>query len=361
MGAYQTRKRVEGMSTQPWYTTREIVKLALDVKASAQADWQIDDAIESASRLIEQRTHRVFYPWTGTRYLDWPDPQNGTSYTLWLEENEAISVTTLASGTDTITSGEYNLEPNTQGPPYDRIELKLSGGGSFGQSDTHQRDVAVTGVFGYRNDESTGGTLSAPVLTTTTTTISVDTPQRIGIGSLLRVDNERMVVTDRSWVDSTQTLASDIGSLNNNTTLSVQDGTAFRKGEIIAIGSEYMRVVDIVGNTLIVTRAWDGTVLATHASTAKVYRSTSLTVERGACGTTAATHLTAAPIYLHQAPGPIRALCRAQAIDTMLQEQGGYARTVGAGDVARNASGAALANLWSQVEESYRRIRIGAV
>jgi hypothetical protein len=349
------------MSTQPWYTTREIVKLALDVKAAAQADWQIDDAIEAASRLIEQRTHRVFYPWTGTRYLDWPDPQNGTSYVLWLEENEAISVSALASGVDAITASAYNLEPSSHGPPFDRIELKLSGSGSFGQSSTHQRDVAVTGVFGYQNDENAVGTLSAAVTTTTADTLSVSAPQRIGIGSLLRIDDEHLLVTDRSWVDSGKTLAGGLAAQNNATSALVSDGTAFHSGEVIVVGSEYMRVRAVVGNTLIVERAWDGSVLALHATSDPVYRSTSLTVERGSCGTTATTHLINAPIALHQAPGPIRALCRAQAIDTMLQEQGGYARSVGSGDNARNASGAALANLWDQVEESYRRIRIGAV
>lgn len=349
------------MSTQPWYTTREIVKLALDVKATAQIDWQIDDAIEAASRSIEQATNRVFYPWTGTRYLDWPDPQNGTSYVLWLEENEAISVSALTSGGDAIAPSLYNLEPGNQGPPFDRIELKLSGGGSFGLSDTHQRDVAVTGVFGYANEESPAGTLSVAVSSTSATTIAVDQPQRIGIGQLVRVDSERMVVTDRAWADSGQTLAQDLGSLPSNTSVAVQSGAVFYKGEIIAINAEYMRVVDVIGNTVIVNRAWDGTVLATHASTAPVYRSTSLTVERGACGTTAATHLIAAPVYKHQAPGPVRALCRAQALDTVLQEQGGYARSVGSGDNARNASGAALANLWDRVNEDYRRARLGVV
>ena len=269
------------MSTQPWYTTREIVKLALDVKIAAQADWQIDDAIDSASREIEQATNRIFYPWTGTRYLDWPDLQMGSSYRVWLEENEAISILSLASGSNTISPSQYNLEPHNQGPPYDRIELKLSEGGSFGQSSSHQRDITATGVFGYQDDSAAAGTISAAVASTTATSLLVTDPQRIGVGNLLRIDDERLLVTDRSWVDSGETLVSDIGSLNNNVTVPVQDGTLFRKGEPIAIDSEYLRVVDIVGNALIVTRAWDGTVLAPHSATAKIYRSTSITVERG--------------------------------------------------------------------------------
>lgn len=357
------------MSTQPWYTTREIVKLALDVKATAQVDWQIDEAIDAASRSIEQATNRVFYPWTGTRYMNWPDPQNGTSYTLWLEENEAVSVSALASGGNAIDPSLYNVEPINQGPPFDRIELKLSGTASFGLSSSHQRDVAVTGVFGYANDESSAGTLSAAVSSTSATTISVNQPQRVGIGQVLRVDNERMVVTDRDWADSGQTLGADIGSLNSNVSVSVQDGTIFHKGETIAINSEYMRVTDVIGNALIVTRAWNGTVLATHSLGAAIYRSTTITVERGALGTTAATHLISAPIYAHQAPGPVRALCRAQALDTVLQEQGGYARSVGSGNNARGASGGAtttrnigaLELLWQRVTEDFRRVRIGVV
>lgn len=349
------------MSTQPWYTTREIVKLALDVKATAQADWQIDDAIEAASRSIEHATNRVFYPWTGTRYLDWPDTQNGTSYVLWLEENEAISVSALASGADAIAPSAYNLEPNNQGPPFDRIELKLAGPGAFGQSNSRQRDVTVTGVFGYQNNENAAGTLSAAVTTTTTDTISVSAPQRIGIGSLLRIDNERLLVTDRSWVDSGKTLSAGLASQNNATTVPVSDGTVFHQGEVVVVGSEYLRVRAVVGNSLIVDRAWDGSVLALHSTNDPIYRSTSITVERGSCGTTAATHLINAPIALHQAPGPIRSLCRAQAIDTILQEQSGYARTVGTGDHSRIDSGNALSKLWTRVNEDYRRIRVGAV
>jgi len=349
------------MSTQPWYTTREIVKLALDVKIAAQADWQIDDAIDSASREIEQATNRIFYPWTGTRYLDWPDLQMGSSYRVWLEENEAISILSLASGSNTISPSQYNLEPHNQGPPYDRIELKLSEGGSFGQSSSHQRDITATGVFGYQDDSAAAGTISAAVASTTATSLLVTDPQRIGVGNLLRIDDERLLVTDRSWVDSGETLVSDIGSLNNNVTVPVQDGTLFRKGEPIAIDSEYLRVVDIVGNALIVTRAWDGTVLAPHSATAKIYRSTSITVERGACGTTAATHLINAPITVHQAPGPVRTLCRAMAIDTVLQEQAGYARSIGSAEGVRNLSGQSLKLLRQQVIEDYRRVRIGVV
>lgn len=349
------------MSLQPWYATRESVANALDAKSTAYAVPQIDDAIEAASRDIEQATNRIFYPQAGTRYLDWPDPQNGTSYVLWLEEHEAISVSALTSGGTVIGPSLYNLEP-AAGPVFDRIELKLSGGGSFGLGNTRQRDVAVTGVFsGAPDTQAAAGALAAPITDTTGTTISVTEPAAVGVGSLLLCGTERLIVTGRAYADSTKTTTDPLTALASLTAVPVSDGTVFNPGEVIAIGTEKMRVDFILTNTLVVTRAWDGTVLGDHVDNAPVYRETAVTVERGACGSTAATHLTAAPLTAHRAPGPVRTLCRAQAIDTVLQEQGGYARSVGSGDNARNASGAALANLWDRVVEDYRRYRIGVV
>lgn len=349
------------MGIKPWYTTRESVKQALDVKETARSDWQIDDAIEAASRDIEDCCNRVFYPQVATRYFDWPNTQNGTAYVLWLEEDELASVSVLQSGGVAIDSTQYNLEPANQGPPYDRIELKLSGSASFGLGNTRQRDVSVAGVFaGAPVTEVLAGTITVALADTTGTTVSVSDPRRFGVGSLLRIDTERMIVTERSMADSTQDLQADLAATNNAVSVSVSDGTAFRVDEVILLNSEKMRVGAIAGNVLTVARAWDGTVLATHSGSS-IYRETALTVERGALGTTAATHLINAAVSVWQAPAPIRALNRAQAIDTVLQEQSGYARTVGSGDNARNASGSALGSLWARVEEHYRRIRLGVV
>ena len=55
-----------------WYCTREDVKRALDVKETVQSNGQIDRRIAASTDSIEGLCHRRFYPWTGTRYLDWP-------------------------------------------------------------------------------------------------------------------------------------------------------------------------------------------------------------------------------------------------------------------------------------------------
>lgn len=344
-----------------FYTTRESVKAALDVAETAQADSQVDDAIDAASREIEQRCNRIFYPQVGTRYFDWPSDQNGTAYRLWLEENEVAEVSALHSGSVLIDPAAYSLEPYNDGPPYDHIELKLAGSGSFGQSSSHQRDIAVAGVFaGAPVTEKSSGVLGAAIALTTSTMLTCTEPWLIGVGSLLRVDDERMVVTDRSWADSGDA-AGALSGLDSARSVTVSDGTGFRHGETILVDAEQMRVDAIAGNTLVVKRAVNGSVLADHAADTTIYRSTLLTVERGVLGTTAAAHSLAAPVVRWEAPTLVGSLTRAQAIDTLLQERSGYARTVGSGDNARNASGVALDSLWARVEDAYRRVRLGVV
>jgi hypothetical protein len=343
-----------------WYTTRESVQRALDVATTARADRQVDDAIEAASRDVEDCTHRRFYPWTGTRYLDWPDRQQGTSYRLWLDENELISATSVTSGGIAIPSGSYNLEPNGLGPPYDHIELKLSTNATFGLGNTHQRDVAITGLFGYRNDEQIVATLTAAVTGTGDTALHVDDPARFGVGSLLRVDNERMIVTSRTMTSSGQTVQTPLSASAANVTVAVTNGSVFFSGEVILLDSERILVVDVAGNNLTVKRAQDGSVLAAHSGST-IYRETTLTVERGVVGTTAATHLSGASVNRWEAPGPVRQLVRAAAIDQVMQEQSGYARTVGSGETQRNVSTMPLTKLRERVERNYRRIRVGVV
>jgi hypothetical protein len=58
----------------PLYCTVEDLKRAFDSKESARNDTQLRRGIESASRLVEQDTHRFFYPLTTTRYFEWPNP-----------------------------------------------------------------------------------------------------------------------------------------------------------------------------------------------------------------------------------------------------------------------------------------------
>jgi hypothetical protein len=350
--AEQTNTSPDGV----WYATREDIKNELDVKETARSNARIDRALEDATRRVEGLCHRRFYPVQATRYFDWPPPSGGTSWILRLNHQELISVATLASGGVTITSDQYNLEPVNDGPPYNRIEIKLSGSASFGGGDTHQRDVQGAGLWGYRNTEtSTGATVEA--LDDSETAVDVDgaTSAAVGVGSLVRVDSERMIVKERRQLSTGQTLGASITNVNNIVTIAVQTGTAFTAGEVILIDAEKMLVEDISGNNLMVRRAWDGSTIAAHTIGATIYAPRTLAVTRGALGTTAATHASGTAVALWVPPGPARQLTIAEVLVDLLQGRSGYARTAGSGDSERETSGRGLKDLRDSVYDELGR------
>lgn len=343
-----------------WYTTREVVKAALDSAETARNNAQVDRSIESASRAVEGLLHRRFYPLTATRYFDWPDAQGAAPWRLWLDEDEILSVTTLIAGDTTIAATDYFLEPVNH-PPYDRIEIDLGSSASFESGETAQRAIAVTGVFGYSTDEDPGGAL-AEALDASETGVDVTNSAVVGVGSILRVDTERMIVTGKSMLDTGQNLGGNLTASKADVTVPVASGAALNVGETILIDAERMLVEDIAGNNLIVQRAFDGSVLATHTNGADVYAPRTLTVTRGALGTTAATHDTATAVWVHAIPGLVAELCVALALTTLGQRQAGYARTVGSGVSEREAAGRGLAQIKNDAITTYgRRCRTAVI
>ena len=61
--------------TTPCYCSRVDAQRAIDFKDSLVTTAQADRAIQSASRNIEGHLHRLFYPWDGTKWFDWPNYQ----------------------------------------------------------------------------------------------------------------------------------------------------------------------------------------------------------------------------------------------------------------------------------------------
>lgn len=350
-----------------WYATRESVMNALDSKLTARNAGQIDRALESASRDVDALCHRTaFAPTTATKSFDYPGPQYARPWRLWLDGNSLISVTTLTSGGVTIAATDYFLEPNQYGPPYDRIEIDLDSSASFSSGDTHQRAISITGLWGYSNDESTAGAITE-ALDASETGVDVDgtAAALLGVGSVIRVDSERMLVTGRTMADTGQNLGADIDQQMKTVTVPVASGAAFTTDEVILIDGERMLIVDIAGNNLIVKRAWDGSANAAHTLGADVYALRTLTVQRGALGTTAATHSSSAPILRWDPPGPVRDLTIAEAVAQVTNELAGYARVRKSGDGGtseRATDATALKGLRDRVYASHgRKGRVRAV
>lgn len=335
-----------------------------DIRASAIRADAIDAAIWAGSRAVEGLTSRVFYPWTGTRTLDWPAyPDPARTFRVWLEQNELISLTSIVSGGTTMTASDFPLYP-AGGPPYTRIEAPRNSSTAFFQrgSNGSQQALALTGVFGYRNDVALCTTL-AEALDTTEVGVDVNATTRVGVGTLLQCESERMVVTERSWLTSAQTLQIPLTASMANVSVAVTSGTVFAIGETLLLDSERMLVVDITSNTLTVKRAVDGSVLAAHTGST-IYWPRTLTVERGALGTTAAAHSTSTAVYRWQPPSLIEQLTRGYVVSALIGEESGFTRAYRPSDKSTDkvtfARGLAL--LEAQVARRYgRNARVRAV
>jgi hypothetical protein len=324
-----------------FYCTREDVQDAFDVREAAHRSAQIDSAIASASDDIDgwlNRHKHGLAPRTATRYFNWPQ-RFSAAWRLWFDENELVSATTVTSGGTEITSSDYFLEPVNSGPPYTYMEIDLASSASFDVGTTGQRNISILGVWGVNNDQKAAGALESAVASTSTTSVDVTRSDIIGVGSVVTVDSERMLVIGKSALDTTQNLASAMTAVKSDQVVDVSDGTVFFVGELILIDSERMRIVDITGNNLTVIRAYDGSTLASHSSSADVYVYRRLTVERGALGTTAATHLDAASVTVWDVPSLVRSLAKGEAITRLEQEFSGYGARVYSDEAERDSSG----------------------
>jgi len=345
--------------TSPVACTRESVKRALDSKQTARNDEEVDRAIEAGYQAIKGLTHRDFHPWTGTRYMDWPNYQYARSYRLWLEANEVASVATLTSGGTTISASDYFLRrsDNIDEAPYTHIEIDLDSSAAFSAGDTHQRSVAITGVFcGCPVNEGPAGTITEALADTTGTTVVISNSSLVGVGTIIKVDSERMLVTERAMRDTGVNTAGALTASNADVAVTMSTTTdAPTVGDVILIDSERMLVVDVASTTLTVKRAWDGTVLATHANPSDIYALRTLTVTRGFLGTTAATHLDNATVVKFLPPPGVRELNIAEAMNILQQEGSGYGRESGKGEGTQEFFGRGLDALREQVRTAFGR------
>src|SRR6185437_2296694 len=317
--------------TRPVYCTREDVQRAIDFRDSAITNPQIDRALQSVADLIEGELHRVFYPRDTTYKWDWPNYSYAYPWRLWVNQWDIVSLTSVQSPSGTsISLASVILYPLNGRPgwPYTRLELDRSTSAAFASGSTPQQSILLTGTFGFTADTETAGTLAASVSSTIATTITVSDGSLIGIGDLVIVDSERMLVSARSATTTGQTNLSGATTASQaDRAVTVTDGTQLHVGEVLLIDTEQLLITDITGNTVTVGRAWNGTILATHSTSTTLNAYRVLTVARGQLGTTAATHSNSAPVTRHRVPSLIRDLAIAESVNRVLQETGGSART----------------------------------
>ena len=307
------------------YCSEEDVREALDIAPSGSARRRIARAILASSTSIEGLLNRRFYPQIDTRYFDWPlNGQYAPPWRLWLDNHEALSVSSIITGGRTLLPGtHFILRPENTGPPYSHIEILLSSGAALGATGTWQQAVQVNGTFGGCDDTDPAGQLTAAIPDTTSTPVQVSDSAAVGTLDTILIGTEWMTVTAKTLTTSGATLAADLTASKGGTAVTVSGGT-WHEGESILVGAERMRVTDVAGSTLIVQRATDGTVLATHTSGAAIYVPRQLAVQRGVLGSTAATHPNSAAVQHLTPPERVRDLAIAQAAVTLQQHSAGW-------------------------------------
>lgn len=350
---------------RPCYCTREEVMRAMDVQLAAYSADQVDRAILASADAVEGLTQRVFYPTDETRSFDWPNFQSTYPYRLYLEQNELAAqptqiVTGYLNATPTvIPSGDYIVRPAPEsppeaGPPYRVLELRRDTSAAFGSNSTPQQDIGITGTWGYWTRTRDAGSLDGAI-TSSDGTLRVSDSNLIGVGDVLVVDSERMLVNESSYEDTGISFLSGITAAQVTDRIgTVTDGTAFSVGETIMVDYEWMLIQQIVGNNVVVKRAVEGSLLASHGSS-HIYARRVFSVLRGQLGTSSATHSDSAALTLCEYPALIRELAIGEALVWLTQEPAAYGG--GTGQVMQGAQrerrpGAGLPDLRQRVLDS---------
>ena len=307
------------------YATREDVRHAVDAQGATRDDVEIDRALAASTEKINGALKRDFAPWTGTKFFDWPNFDNSV-FRLYLDcDAQLIRLDSLTSGGIAIDTAQVNLEPNTDGPPYNTVEVNRDTIGAWTQGQTFQRSIGAVGLWGFDLNEDSAGVLGSS-LNSSATQITLPDAVTLGVGSLLRVDSERMIVTEKDWVTTGQICLSSLADEDDDRTMQVADGTQFRRREVIAMDAELCEVTGVFGNTLILRRAVSGSLLQTHAGS-PIYSPRLATVARGQLGTSAAAHNSGATLNRHLYPALIRQYAVAEALIELSLQASSYART----------------------------------
>ena len=270
--------------TSPVYCCREDVKSALDIKDTFRNNAQVDRAIMSAATDIYGMLHRRFYPVDGTKYWDWPNWQGAAPWRLWFDQHDLVTGHVgdcrgcgYPSRQRQLRAGQQRGRRAIRVPraePLDHGGVQRRADTAAGRGD--HRDVGLLRHHGTRR------LLAAAISDTTGTTVTCTDSSAVGVGQILLIGTERMLVIERAMADTGVSFAGLTAASNDNQ-VAVPDVTAFTVGEVIRFDAERCLVADTVPGGLVVKRAWDGTVLAAHTG-GTIYAARQLTVIRGGAG-----------------------------------------------------------------------------
>ncbi len=262
-----------------------------------EADFMRDILIPS-SQFIEQQVGQFLPRWEAIKF--------SACGATELLVPPLLSITSLTSDGNVLTEGtSYVLKPFERhwcNGPYSRICLY-----QYGYFSVAPEGVVLNGKWGFY-DETRDLAMTVSAATSTGTSLAVPDGSKCSPGMVLLVEAEQMLVeATGAATDSTADLS---GALDDQAEeFAVTDGTKIKTGEVIKVDFEYMRVLDVQANQVLVARGWNESRRAAHLTGAAVNVLRTFTVKRGVNGTTAATH-TNAEVFQQVAPGDVNYLAR---------------------------------------------------
>lgn len=278
------------------------------------------DRIKEASDTI-RRKGGLFIPVTETRKFG-QDP---------LVEDEPLYVDHLLAVTSITNDGtavtDYTLYPLNrcwENGPY----IQIAQDGYWADED----GIEIAGRWG-KYEENVGIGLTGTQATAAVISLAVTNGSLISPGMILKIEDEQEYVTEGNGSKNSPAATAATSLVNGSiyeedSSITVDDGTEFNAGEVIQIDVEDMKILKINGNKLAVERGWNGTTPADHANDSAIGVYRTFTVVRGVNGTTAAAHA-AADIYQCKVPDSVNYLCRQIAALMRMKAESGFTGITG--------------------------------
>lgn len=179
--------------------------------ANAIDDAVIERMIESASRYIDKKTHRFFYPLYGTRYYNVPEERR-----LYLD-GDLLELTTLTNGDDAaILSTDYILESRNAYPKWSIKLLDSTDTNWEVDSDNSAEGVIeVLGWWGFHDDYARAWLADTTIneaLSASDLTITMTAATNLQVGQIIKIDSEVMVIRSIASLNVTVIRRGDNGT-----------------------------------------------------------------------------------------------------------------------------------------------------
>jgi len=281
--------------------------------------------IQAASQTILQEIGN-FVPISETRYF-----MGNGGVRLFIPALLALTGSIVNEDT-TLAANDFIYQPDGRhwlNGPYSWLEVNAEDATNLGAWYPERDGVEIPARWGlYEETEDSGATMGAAQTTTTETGLQVSTAAKLSPGAVVLIGTEQQLITGYNTpVTAITTLNGTIDATQE--TIILTNGALVNIGEIIRIGVEQMRVLDIATHTMYVQRHWNKTLGAAHSTGANVDVYRKFIVTRGVNGTTAAAHLISTAISRYLVPADVLFLCK-EIATLMLNKAGtGYAGRTG--------------------------------